>query len=495
MPASSETIAGTFASAGASSPARRITTAAFLLCVATLAIRWPGVAMFDTISQYEQALSGRFEDWHPPIMARTWSLLIRVWPGTQPFLFLQTLLWWMGFGLVATALARVGRVRTGWATLAVGAFPLFLGWETVVLKDSQLACCLIAATGLVAHWRLAGERIPNPARAAILALIAYATLVRGNAVFATVPFAFALFDWAGLRGFVARGAMVLAAILAVLVAGPLINHQILGAVSTKVERTLPLYDVVGIAHQAHLPTVPGLDPALWRQAEARNCTTPYFWNPYGMESQCEVQGDRIAFDAPSGAPVMRLWVTLVLHHPLAWIEHRARHFNSNIRFLVGRDEADATPPIHSEKNQQGLGGPDGAPARALIAAARFVTLTPAGWPVVWLGVAAALLWAGWETEGAVARLARALAGSAVTMSASYAVVSIASDLRYHLWSMLAAALALVLLVGTGGLDRRRWRVGLACIGLLCAVAILARLVLPPEPYPYPVAGKLSGASS
>ena len=47
----------------------------------------------------------------------------------------------------------------------------------------------VAVTGLAAHFRLAGRPMPHWATAAILVLIAYATLVRGNAVFATVPLA------------------------------------------------------------------------------------------------------------------------------------------------------------------------------------------------------------------------------------------------------------------------------------------------------------------
>ena len=36
---------------------------------------WPGVPMYDTVSQYEQVLGGDVDDWHPPIMVRLWQLL------------------------------------------------------------------------------------------------------------------------------------------------------------------------------------------------------------------------------------------------------------------------------------------------------------------------------------------------------------------------------------------------------------------------------------
>lgn len=470
-----------------------VAIAALLLCLCALAARWPGVAMYDTISQYEQALSGDFEDWHPPIMARTWALLIHIWPGTPTFLILQQALWWGGLGLLAAALVRTGRSVAAWAVLVVGAFPLFVGWDTVVLKDSQLASCLVAATGLAAHFRFAGRSVPRWAVGAILVLLAYATLVRGNAVFASVPLGLALFGWLGVRIWWKRGALMLGAILAVLVVSPLINHGVLRARSSKVERTLPLYDVAGIAHHAHLADVPGAEPGQWREGERKACYTPYFWNPYGMPSQCEPLGDAIAFHYPGGGPIITLWVRLVVTHPAAWAEHRLRHFNSNIRFLVGTGEADAAPPVGSEKNEVGLGAPPSAAGKALVAAAAFITKTPLGWPVTWLALAIALLAAVRDVRSPVAALGATLAFSALVMSASYGVVSIASDLRYHLWSMVASALALVLLVSAEALDRRRWQIGVAVVTLVCLIGIAARLTLPPEPYPYPVYGRLTGS--
>jgi hypothetical protein len=486
-------VAGKPGASGRSAVALAI--AAVLLCLAALAARWPGVAMYDTISQYEQAVSGDFEDWHPPIMARTWSLLIHIWPGTPPFLILQQALWWGGLGLLAAALARTGKVAAGWVVLAVGAFPLFVGWDTVVLKDAQLASCLIGAIGLVAHFRFAGRTLPRWGVGAILALLVYATLVRGNAVFATVPLGLALFGWLGVRSWWRRGALMLGLILAVLVVSPLINHQVLGARASKVERALPLYDVAGIAHHAGLSQLPGASAAAWAEAEAKGCYTPYFWNPYGMPTQCEKLGDAIAFTYPSGAPILKLWITLVVTHPIAWAEHRLDHFNSNIRFLVGTGQSDAAPPAGSEKNDSGLGAPPSAAGTILVSAARFITLTPLGWPAAWLALSIALLGAVRDVRSPVAALGATLAFSAIVMSASYALVSIASDLRYHLWSMVAAALAMVLLVSSDALDRRRLRVGLAGVALVCLIGIAARVVMPPEPYPYPVAGKLSGSTS
>jgi hypothetical protein len=64
------------------------------------------------------------------------------------------------------------------------------------------------------------------------------------------------------------------------------------------------------------------------------------------------------------------------------------------------------------------------------------------------------------------------------MELSFLVVSIASDWRYHLWSMLAAWLSAILLV-TEPLPGRRLRIALAGLALIVLTALGARLMLPP----------------
>jgi hypothetical protein len=451
--------------------------AAILLFGATLAMRWPGVAMYDSVSQYEQALDGDYADWHPPIMARTWALLNQFHPGTEPFFLLQMLLWWGGLGLLAAALGRRQRHNAAAAVLLVGIMPLWLGWATVVLKDAQMACCLIGAAGLAAHWRLADRPIPRPIGALILLLVGYATLVRGNALFATVPFALGLFGWPGLPRQWQRVGAALALMAGVIALSPIINHRLFKAEASGVEHALPLYDLAGIADRGHLATLPGLPPAQWAAAEAKGCYTPYFWNPYGEDRQCGAIGDAEAFDDAPSRLIMRRWIGAVLGHPLAYAAHRLGHLNANLRFWVDAREPDALPPVESEPNTDGLGARSNPGGQGLIALAGVLIATPLGWPFAWALVAAGLLAVTRAADDPQVRLGRVLALSALVMFASFAVVSIASDLRYHLWSMVAAALALVLLGDARAADRRRGTIMVALVLGGIAIGTVARLGL------------------
>jgi hypothetical protein len=471
--------------------------AAFLLFGTTLAMRFPGVAMYDSVAQYEQAVSGEYADWHPPIMARTWALLNHYHAGTEPFFVIQMLLWWGGFGLLSVALARQQKHGAAALALVAGMAPLWLGWATVVLKDAQMACCLLAVTGLVAYWRLRERKLPQGAVLAVGLLLLYATLVRGNAAFATIPFALALFDWPRSTRPWIKGAAAVLLILGVLAVSPLINRHLLGAEASGVERALPLYDLAGIAHHAGLPAIGALPSARWAEAERKGCYTPYFWNPYGEEKLCGAVGTAAVFADGAAPHLLRDWVGQVARHPLAYAEHRVRHLNSNLRFWVSAGEPDAIPPLQSEPNSDGLGAPATPAARALIAAATIMATSPLGWPVVWLAIAASLLWASARKTGPQARLGRALAWSALCMSGSFAIVSIASDVRYHLWSMVAAALALILLIDARALDRRRGVISGAMVLGIVFIATAARLGLAaPLSVPLPShAASMSGLSA
>jgi len=65
------------------------------------------------------------------------------------------------------------------------------------------------------------------------------------------------------------------------------------------------------------------------------------------------------------------------------------------------------------------------------------------------------------------------------MTASFAVVSIASDLRYHLWLMTGTGLAAVMLAACREMPRERLRIGLVLGVAACAASAAARALAGP----------------
>jgi hypothetical protein len=338
-----------------------------------------------------------------------------------------------------------------------------------------MVAAMIAATGLIGWWRLSGRALPWPAAAIAALLLIYATLVRANALFATVPLACGLFGWFGLRQLWLRAAAMLVLALGIVVAAPAINHHLLGADESGVERTLPIFDLAGIAHFASAGAAPLVPPATWRAVEARHCYTPFFWDPLGDQRRCAFV--QHGLEPVPGSALFLGWTAAVVRHPIAYAQHRALHWNATERFLVRRGLPMAAPPPRSEPNALGLGspGPDGA---ALDLVGAWLAASPLGWPVLWFAAALAALVVARPARGPADSIAIVLALSAVLLETSFAIVSIAPDLRYHLWPMIAAGLAWILLAGAG-LPRRTLGLAVATLFVLTALGAAARLALPP----------------
>ncbi len=445
------------------------------LAIGSALLLWPGIVVYDTVHQYGQAVSGQIDDWHPPVMARLWELLLALHiSGSGPLLLLQLGLYWGGIGLIAAALARTGARRAGCATLLAGLSPLVVDWLVVIVKDAQMLAAMVGAIGVVGWYRLQGRALPRIGVALVVVLLGYAMLARVNAVFAVVPLALALGGWAGLRRWPTRAGALLLLTLFAIGGADVVNHRLLGAERSHVERTQPIFDLAGIAHYAGLRTMPGVPEREWAEAERQRCTMPFYWDPFGDPAHCGVIGSR--FLSVSGpTPILRDWIVAIATHPIAYAEHRLAHLNATLRIGGRYDEPSATAPGDSEPNTDGLGRPGGPITHGLQRWAAVAAETPLGSPAVWLVAAAAI---GWTLRGTPRQPARdlglALVLSAMLMTASFAVVSIASDLRYHLWLMASTGLAAVLLAGCSGIDRRRLRWSLALIAAACCASALAR---------------------
>lgn len=436
--------------------------------------------MYDTVSQYDQVLSNEVTDWHPPVMVRLWQLLHPLAAGTAPMFVFQVALYAIGAALIVAALVRTGRFRSAAAVAVLVLSPLLIGWQMVVLKDGQMLGALIAAVGIIAYFRLGARRVPVIAAIIAGLLLAYATLVRANAIFATAPLVVLLL--AHPRCMILRGVSAVAAILAILLANPLLDHRVFGAEPSGVAKSLPLYDLAAVA--VATPRSPSPFSAAERtQIARRHCVKAYFWDPLGEPTACAPVTERL-----DELPERALYVDLeraVVQHPLAYAEHRLAHWNSTERWLVPPNLQEAAPPDEAEDNDLGLRTPKSPlmPAWQSVAAAE--AGTPLGWPMVWTVIALLLVPVAWRRRSeAAGSLALALVASALTLEASFLVISIASDLRYHLWSITAAALALILLSRDLRFKGLEWVASAAALALVIAGGLITRSTLPPAPDSY-----------
>lgn len=430
-----------------------IILAALVLCALNIGAHFPGTLNADSIEQYRQVLAGRLADWHPPVMAFVWSLMPRVWGGPQPELILQVFLHWSGFALLADGLARSGRPGAGWCMIAAGAFPVFWVFNGIILKDVGLASTWITAFGLIFWFRVQDRRPPVAALAAALALIAYGTLVRKNAVFGFPPlllYAFVDFSRVGARALVVSTCL-LAAIA--VPASSFFNLEVLGAAPSRSADNLLLFDLDGVARHAEENSVL-LPKGLGSQEEYARCYTPYWADSIQPYGNCGFVWER--FERPPVA----LWLDAVTSHPAAYLAHRLKHFNSEILFFV--------PAKHSRFVPDAVIN-DRDATRSTIAL-DYIRKNPLIWPVTWISLglcALALSWRASASAAAAAGASRALLTSGLFYAFAYLVVGVGTDVRYHYWSIMAVLTAII--IGYPVLADRLRRGGPA--RLICAMAV------------------------
>jgi hypothetical protein len=351
----------------------------------------------------------------------------------------------------------------------------------VVLKDTQMLGTLIAAVGIVAHYRLRGQHVPTAAIAMVVLLVAYVTLIRANALFATVPLAVLLLP--ARRSALSSFALALVGGVAILLLQPLTNHGLLRAEPSDVAKSEPIFDLAGIAVRTPEEPWSAFTASERQEIIDRHCSKAFFWDSLTDPAGCAHATER-AMKASAGQLYLQL-AREVARHPIAYSRHRLAHWNSTERWLVASGLPDAAPPVEAEPNDLGLGTPSSPVAATWQGAAAAEAATPLGWPILWTTIALLLLPAAWRRRDNVpGSLALALLASALTLEASFLVISIASDLRYHLWPIAASALALVLLSDDLRLKRREWIVAPAMLALVIGGGLIARSTLPPAPDSY-----------
>ena len=432
-----------FAEERLSSGLRPLLVAAALIALMQLALLWPGLVEPDALAVYQHALTNHFDDWHPPILGRTWQLFLALGlEGTGPFYVVQTILFWLGLGLIADGLAAAGKSTAGWCVLAVGLVPHILGWNTLVLKDTQMTDCLIAAAGLWAHWRLRDQPLPRAAVAAILVLFIYALLVRHNGIFSAAPLAaFMALDAQKRWHRQYRAAAAIMACILVFGASDFLNQRVMDAKPALAENSLKIFDMAGTAHFANLPTIEGIPPAEWRRAEARNCYWPALWDSYN--TPVEQEGCPWVYDRLWSKNLTAPWLRTIAAHPFAYARHRLAHFNASLRLWTSRYNYDAASPAESDNpNPEHIGQGNKAVYWALLKTQMAFDYTPLSRPFAWYLLGFALLLISfWQAPSGARTVAQALLVSAGVNGASFLVIGVAAEFRYHHWSLVAIGVA------------------------------------------------------
>lgn len=448
-------------------PGSFIAALCFLLAVVQLAaFRW-GVITPDSVVQYGQAISGSYDDWHPPITAWLWRQLLHVAPGGAAFLLLDVALYWGAAGLLAELLRR----RHGWGAAALPILfalaPIPFGQVGAVLKDPLMACLLLMAAVLLA-WREEGAA--RRAGWIALPLVLLAGAIRINGLFAALPLLMLAAPRRWLRRPMIFVATATGALALLLTASWTLNEAMLRPHHSQPILSLVNFDLAGIVAQGGPSGYPGLDPARAR-ALVRHCYDPRLYGAHD-EPVCAAAGDALsAHVARTGDSPIGIWLNAVIPAPGAYLRHRLAHLDWNWRLAVPVVPDDAVYMM-SAPNRFGLEFIPDTGTHIVVDAARAMAASPLGRPASWLAVALGLLVVAPGLQRR--RIVVALAASALLYGGAYAAISVAPDLRYNLWTMLAGMAGLCfLLAERPALPWWRWALAGAPLVVVTAIEIAA----------------------
>lgn len=166
---------------------------------------YPGFGGHDPATQYVQAMSGVYGDWHPPMMAALWKSIVIIFrdklgydtTGRGVIWGWHTGLVWIGIGAILHSGKSLwsSRHRKGVSRLFVFAIPLLLVGvlytdllhaTRAITKDTGMLGSYFIATGVLLNWN---EKFPWNWIFSCLFLffLFYGTALRHNAVFAVIP--------------------------------------------------------------------------------------------------------------------------------------------------------------------------------------------------------------------------------------------------------------------------------------------------------------------
>jgi hypothetical protein len=420
----------------------------------------PGYFSADSSDQLSQALGDRpVNDWHPPVLALVWRILLRTTGTLATMADLQTTLLWGSLWVFACLVwKKTGSRGLSLAMLAVGLAPHIMNFTGVVWKDVHLAYALLAACAIA----LTARELPKDrtwTRWALFALglllIVYAGLVRKNGFPAMLP-VFALLvlaSWptVGLRRWLATTGILIAVTLIGSIGVSAATHPM----ATRVYAVIPVDDLTHVLSpdqvRAAVKQAGGSEEFRDRMVTAAiNCRTRHIIS----DAYLECYPHKRSFDtmelSRNADVLVRMWAQQMPKHWQGYAEYRVQVFakllfQSNQSYWIGTrllpgthlPEAVKKPPVN-ESLRSALQSYETGSIRDL-------PILFQGW--LWLAVALVLVlrqrWPGpYSSE------IRLIGASSLVYILAYLPTAPESNFRYLYWPALSGTVALALVAST-----------------------------------------------
>jgi hypothetical protein len=409
----------------------------------TLWLFHPGWLSVDSAVQYQQALTGRYDDAHPPLLAWLWHHIDRFWPGPGSLFVLITAVWWIALAAFAF------RLQSGWrgalAALLIGLSPPVLLIAAHLWKDVALSASLLAASATILAFRRDGR---TWLAVVALAWLAAAVCFRHNAWPAVLPLVLWLVwprrpatSWGASRLVVALGLMAGLAVV------PGAVSRAVGAAPRDAFSAVVLWDLGAVS----IATGQMLIPPEVRAPDLVPADLVAGYVTWANPEMFAVAPIRLGVHGPYSAAdrraVLGAWLAMIRAHPREYLAHRARvsrHLLFGPPAEAPRELVYVPARILPPEANIVLPEVDRPRDRVVIAMAERLRTTPLFAGATWLALAlAAAALALPRRHSETGRASLALAFSALAYALPLALVTGSAEFRYLHWSVIAALLAML----------------------------------------------------
>lgn len=398
----------------------------------TLAVFHPGIMTYDAKFIYEDIARGVLGDWQSPVMTVLWGVIDPIAPGPGSMFLLMATTYWLGFALLAFAMARRSSRLALLLPLLALTPPAFV-FVGIIWRDMLFAITWLLAAATVFAAAERGVRFRVTAQVLALALCAFGVLLRPNALIAAAILA-AYIVWPKQMRFKRTALLFLPAVVGFFALVQVVYYGALGATRQHPLQSVMIFDLGGISHF----TKQNQFPVTWSEPESslllNACYQPTQWDIYWRLEPCEFVMRKVEREERLfGTPVItEAWARAVVRHPLAYLRHRSA-FTWN--FLGGNN---MTMWLADVEHPAATVFPDRPAFAALVWLHDRLKPTPLFRAGSWLLACIVVCgFAGRRRETPEGAFALGVCGSAAVYVLSFFAVGVASDFRYGYWAVLA----------------------------------------------------------
>jgi hypothetical protein len=409
----------------------------------TLVIFYPGIMTYDAKFVHEDIAKGVLGDWQSPVMTVLWGIIDPIAPGAGSMFLLIATSYWLGFALLAFALARRSSRLALLLPLLALTPPAFV-FVGIIWRDVLFATTWLLAAAIVFATAERSARFRVPMQIVALALCGLGVLLRPNALIAA-PILAAYIAWPAEISWKRTAILYVPAMAAFFALVQVVYYGALGATRQHPLQSIMIFDLGGISHFSGQNQF----PVIWSESESalllNSCYQPTQWDIYWRLEPCDFVMHKVEHEKLFGTPVIaEAWAHAVMRHPLAYLRHRAALMRN---FLAGNNMAMWLADVERPTEPVFPHRPTFA---ALVWLQDKLKPTPLFRTGSWLLLCIAVCGFAWRRrqtpEGA---FALGVCGSAAVYVLSFSAVGVASDFRYGYWAVIAgiAGGVVVALVG------------------------------------------------